>query len=87
MEYAALKDALDGFYAYDSGSLDSGIHDPDLKAAVDTYLKSLDDASRKALLSRAGRDLFLSDEAIAQGYGLPDSSLFCHWLEDQNWLD
>lgn len=87
MEYATLKDALDGLYAYDCGSLDSGIRDQGLKAEVGAYLDSLDDRDRMRLLSKIARDLYLSDEAIEQGYGLTDVNLFYDWLVDQHWWD
>jgi hypothetical protein len=32
MDRIALKDALDGLFAYDGGAVDSGIHDDELRA-------------------------------------------------------
>ena len=85
MTYDELKDTLDGFYAYDAGCLDSGIHDPKRKAQVVAYLLSLGTDERRILLGRIGRDLYLSDQAIAEGCGLEDAALFYEWLQDIDW--
>ena len=85
MNYDELKDALDGFYAYDVGCLDSGIHDPKRKTQVIAYLLSLGGDERRILLSRIGRELYLSDQAIAEGCGLEDAESFYEWLQDIDW--
>lgn len=85
MTYDELKDALDGFYAYDTGCLDSGIHDPKRKAQVVAYLFSLGTDERRILLGRIGRDLYLSDQALAEGYGLEDAGNFGNWVRGLDW--
>ena len=85
MNYDELKDALDGFYAYDSGCLDSGIHDPKRKTQVIAYLLSLGTDERRILLGRIGRDLYLSDQALEDGYGLESAAAFHGWLQDLDW--
>lgn len=81
-----LRDALDGLYAYDKGSVDSGIHDEDLRARC---IKAMDgrrgntEAVWRTWLARFTRDMWLSDESIGQGYGMEDVVHFAEWLEDQ----
>jgi len=76
----ALKDALDGLAAYDHGALDSGIHDESLRARVKQQILAMPDKQR--LLSEIARELFMTDEAIAQGYGLVDVVEFAQWLDN-----
>lgn len=74
-EYSA---ALDGLYAYDTGCVDSGIRDEVLRRKVIAELKLED--SHNSRLSRIIRELCLTDEAIAQGYGIEDCVSFVDWL-------
>lgn len=83
MTYAEVKDALDGLSAYDLGCSDSGIRDELLRERVKTYLRALSDPDRRKLLGRIMRELFLTDEALAQGYGPEDAKEFGVWLDDE----
>jgi len=82
-----LMDALSGLFAYDSGATDSGIHDEELRARVIEEIRS--DAGQFSLfgdrVSRLAREMFLTDEAIDEGYGLEDVQLFANWLDDYMW--
>lgn len=81
-----LRDALDGLFAYDSGAADSGIRDEDLRARC---IKTM--AQRRALgpdpwriwLGHMIRQMWLSDQSLAQGYGAEDAMQFAGWLEDR----
>lgn len=83
LEYGELKDALDGLFAWDAGCSDSGIHDERLRQRVRDYVRTLAGPERRELLARIARDLYLSDDALRQGYGLPDVEEFISWLGDQ----
>lgn len=80
-----LRNALDGLHAYDDGAVDSGIHDEDLRQRCINALKAQTGPHEIApeVLSRIVRDLYLTDEAIAQGYGLEDAVGFIRWLDDR----
>jgi hypothetical protein len=79
-----LRDALDGLYAYDTGSADSGILDETLRRRCVQELgtRMAHEASR-LFLSRLIRDMWLTEEALAQGYGIEDAVSFTGWLEDR----
>lgn len=80
-----LRDALDGLYAYDGGA-GSGIRDESLRARCTEDL-----AVRRALgpdrwrqwLGALVRDMWLSDVALAQGYGLEEATGFIRWLGER----
>ena len=76
-----LKSALSTLYAADKNN---GTADETLRATVVTELRK--DRSESELFSmrvtKIARDLFLSDEAIAQGYGLEDIRDFINWLDE-----
>lgn len=85
-----LQDALDGLYAYDSGAVDSGIHDETLRERAKAELIADADAAGPNAqvgprLSRIARDLFLSEDALRRGYGLEDIDSFIDWLAE--WMD
>jgi len=85
-----LRDALDGLYAYDTGSVDSGIHDEALRQRCMIELQSRlgpGEAAPRLLLSRMIRDMWLSEEALAQGYGIEDALAFVGWLGDRMGID
>jgi hypothetical protein len=86
MDYDELKDALDGLHAYDSGSVDSGIHDERLRSRVKEDVRSRSMEGRRVLVARIARDLYLTDEAISQGYGLEDAREFANWLDEHGML-
>jgi hypothetical protein len=79
--------ALDGLYAYDMGSRGSGIHDEDLRARVMAEIKAIPlgpyEIVPRLWLSRLVREMWLSDEALAQGYGIEDALGFTKWLDEQ----
>jgi hypothetical protein len=81
-----LREALDGLFAYDRGSVDSGIHDEALRARCVAELearKSVGAEEWRRLLAVLVRDMWLSDKAIAQGYGTEDAVSFVEWLEER----
>jgi hypothetical protein len=73
MEYAKLKDSLDGLFAYDMGCTDSGIHDESLREQVKGHLASLPDEEKKKLVDRIIEDF---------GWGQEDAREFFNWLEN-----
>lgn len=82
MDYEELKDLLDGLHAWDGGATSSGIFDERRKAEAITYLRSLGESERRIMMARIGRDLYLTDEKLKQGYGLEDMRGFADWLDD-----
>lgn len=78
-----LRDALDGLYAYDTGCVDSGIHDEALRArCVEELTARAGRPDHRLWEARLVRDLFVSEEALANGYGLEDLVRFVQWLAD-----
>lgn len=78
-----LMDALDGLYAYDTGSLDSGIHDEGLRARCIAELRTGLGAGEQVPRVRVGRivrELYLTDERLEMGYGPEDVFAFLDWL-------
>jgi hypothetical protein len=93
-----LFDALDGLYAYDRGSTDSGIKDEVLREACKVKLEEIreDGISESQLYSARFSGMIgrfiqarcLSPEAIKQGYGYEDMRNFLEWLHrDMKVLD
>lgn len=82
MTEGEIRAALDGLHAYDTGCVDSGIHDEALRRRVLDTLAGLPGRDRRAMLARILRDLYLTDAAIAQGYGCEDAGDFVRWLND-----
>lgn len=80
MTDAELSDAIDGLFAYDTGATDSGIHDEALRERVVAYLRSLGERAAMAKLATIGRELYLTDAKIAQGYGLEDAAELWRWF-------
>ncbi|MBV9413976.1 MAG: hypothetical protein JO363_03275 [Solirubrobacterales bacterium] len=76
-----LFDAIDALKAHDHGATDSGVSHPRLKAAVRDYLRSLDDAAFRAEVARVARR-YLTDEAVARGYGIEDVVVLHDWLTE-----
>ena len=76
-----LSRNLIGMFAYDTGSVDSGIHDPEMKRLCIEYLDGLRGKEQRAVLARIAREAFLSEEAIDLGYGIEDVAQFQEWLE------
>lgn len=78
-------DALDGLYAYDMGSIDSGIHDEVLRERVKTELwNGLGPHSLfTGRITRLVRDRMLTDAELAAGRSLEDVVEFTRWLDDE----
>lgn len=87
MNEKELREALDGLYAYDDGSVDSGIHDEALRQRCIEAIKAISVGESELVprlwLSRLIRDMWLSEEALEQGYGIEDALSFLRWLEDR----
>lgn len=81
MDRTRLFDVLDGLYAYDTGSTDSGIKDENLRQEIIGYLESLDDNEFRITMSKFIREYFISDEALKKGYGIEDVAAFIKWLD------
>jgi len=83
-----LRAALDGLCAYDEGAVSSGIHDEQLRQRCIAELKQRTAGDEgRAWLARFARDMYLSDEAIGDGYGLGDVLEFAEWLRDEMGVD
>lgn len=66
MEESELRDALNGLYAYDTGSIDSGIHDEALRKRCVEELRSRAgqyELYPRLFIGRMVRDLYLSEAA------------------------
>ena len=87
MTESELSDSLMGLFAYDIGCRDSGIHDERLRERVRVELFTDPGRNKSQIvsnrISRIVRDAFLSDEAIADGYGLEDVAEFIKWLDEE----
>lgn len=75
-----LFDAIDALIAFDVGCTDSGVSDPELGKAVDSFLWSLEEKESRYILARYARR-FLTDESLDKGYGLEDLSDAIRFLE------
>lgn len=85
MDDKELQDALEGLYAYDQGAVSSGIRDESLRARCVAELRAQTgphDLYPRVLVGRMVRELFLSEEALEQGYGPEDAASFIRWLDD-----
>lgn len=76
-----LIPAMMALFAYDDGATDSGVSDPDLRAAVLRHLTGLDEDELRCTLSYAGRSM-LSVRRIVRGYGLEDVIRFAEWADE-----
>jgi hypothetical protein len=81
--YAAALTLIDGLFAYDTGCVDSGIHDPVAKKALVEMIRAQPSGDQRIFLSKVMRDLFLTDKSIAQGYGWEDVRELATWYEDE----
>lgn len=83
-ERRALARDLEGLFAYDTGAVGSGTHDEGLRERRIADLKrhAASPANRE-FFSTLLRDMWLSDEAIAAGYGVEDMLAFVDWLQDR----
>lgn len=83
MTYEEIRDAMNGIYAYDTGSVCSGICDESLRSAVKAHIRALPEPEHRSLLARLIINLYLSPESLAQGYGPEDAKNFLDWIDDQ----
>jgi hypothetical protein len=77
-----LGAALIGMFAYDTGSVGSGIRDEALRARCLRELDQLSPRAARILLGRLARDQFLTEEALELSYGLEDVKAFTEWLDE-----
>jgi hypothetical protein len=81
-----FSDAMLGLYAYDTGSVSSGIRDEVLRARVIAELRRgadmKDESFDRLRLARFAREAFLAEERLAQRYGLEDVKSFIRWMSD-----
>lgn len=89
MNTRELRNALDGLHAHDTGSVDSGIRDEDLRARCIVELNDRLDrgAEGRIFMSRLLRKMWLSDSALEAGYGYEDMLGFVEWLGDYMEID
>ena len=84
MKLEDILTELVGFYAYETGSTDSGVKD-DLRRGelAAAYLKAVEPDTKETrdAESRWFREYWLSEDAIEQGYGIEDATEFFAWLE------
>jgi hypothetical protein len=87
-----LREALDGLSAYDLGCVDSGIHDEALRQRCIYELRhrrhaasenAEAEAAHRAWEAHTLRDMWLSDEAVAAGYGVEELLQFIDWLGER----
>lgn len=79
-----LCEALDGLFAYDTGSIDSGIHNEALRSQCQYALYDRRAAAGwRVWLATLVREMWLSDDALARGYSVEDAVEFVKWLEDR----
>jgi hypothetical protein len=79
-----LFDQLEAIHAYDTGSTDSGVHDEQLRGRLIAELVELnpwENAEARKRLSVWVREAYLSDEAMAKGYGWEDALEFLTWID------
>lgn len=75
-------EALEGIYAYDTGSRGSGVHDESLRAKAVGVLDATSEDDLRWELSRWVRGAYLSERALQQGYGWEDARAFLSWIHD-----
>jgi len=83
LTFEQTRDAVDGLFAYDSGAVDSGIHDEALRVRVVQRLRDLPPPERRDWCGRIVIDLFLGDDAARQGYGEEDAAELLGWFDVQ----
>ncbi|PEM55339.1 hypothetical protein [Bacillus wiedmannii] len=82
MNQKKIFESMEGLYAFDTGSTDSGINDELLRKQIVSYLETLDDNEFRILMSTFIREYFVSHEAIENGYGIEDLVQFIKWLDE-----
>ena len=76
-------ETLVGIFAYDMGAVDSGIRNEPARAGLIGLLTSMSEEAFRLEISRRMRDEFLSEEALAQRYGIEDVASFIRWLDER----
>lgn len=82
-EQSLLEDMI-GIFAYDEGSVNSGIKNERRRSEVIAWLEDQSDNHPdrfRVLLAKFIRENFLSDEALDMHYGLEDVAIFFRWLD------
>jgi len=83
MDEKQLTNAMFDIMAYDTGCTDSGIHDERLREEIKTRLKAMSVDDLGLYIGRALREQYLSEEALAKGYGVEDVREFLEWLHER----
>lgn len=71
------------FALYAGEDSDFGIRDPELLAECVNTLRAMDPSHLRETLTRAAREEFMTEYAIALGYGIEDVVSFDKWLNEQ----
>jgi hypothetical protein len=87
MNQTELFDAMLRLYAYDTGSIDSGIKDELLKARVKSQLKAIPEDEFRLRISRLICYCFVDEHSLKKGYGFKDVISFFQWMNDQGIYD
>ena len=75
-----VADALDGLYAYETGSFDSGIHDVVLQERVKAWLKA-NESKAKELLREIVHDMIDRDGPMRGN--VESAASFLRWLDHE----
>lgn len=79
-----LRAALHGLFAHDMGAAHLGTRDEELRARCKADLHARRGRSGwAAWLARLTREMWLSEEAIAEGYDAEEAALFLRWLPER----
>jgi hypothetical protein len=78
-------EAVDALSAYDSGATDSGIHDLELFSRVWKQFNDWDETTRNIAMSHLFMK-YLSEEALAEGYGYEDVIDLIDWFRDNDFF-
>lgn len=70
---------LEALFAFDTGCVDSGIHDDIIKSSIFKEIRKSEEIPE--FVNEIPR-FFLSKEGIEQGYSLEDVRMFLDWLSD-----
>ncbi len=73
-------DAVIGIFAYDTGCVSSGIRNEPLRQEIKDWIKAQPDDDLRLWLGRLVREEFLTEEALAAGYGPEDVHSFFQWM-------
>lgn len=74
--------AVEAMFAYDMGATDSGIHDEQLLASCVAYWRAIPESEKCQHEAVLVRELWLTDEKIAHGYGCEEVVEFLGWFQD-----